>query len=131
MPNIINYTYNSEIALTTIEWTDGTKTTVRAENPNTADQYTGFVTAVAKKVCGNNNTINNLYDEWAVKRPERELKKQILNNTKLLKEKRIAKKRKAKREQYLIRKEALRLKREYEAKKLANEKYGVPMDEDK
>ncbi len=131
MPNIVNYTYNPKIALTTIEWADGIKTTVRAENPNTADQYTGFVTAVAKKVCGNNNTINNLYDEWAVKKPARELKKQILNNNKLLEEKRIAEKRKAKKEQYLIRKEALRLKREYAAKKLANEKYGVPMVEDK
>ncbi len=131
MPNIVNYTYNPEIALTTIEWADGTKTTVRAENPNMADQYTGFVTAVAKKACGNNNTINNLYDEWAIKKPAREFKKQIINNNKLLEEKRIAEKRKTKREQYLIRKEALRLKREYEAKKYANEKHGVPMDEDK
>lgn len=130
MPNIKNYTYNPEIALTTIEWADGTKTTVRAENPNTADQYTGFVTAVAKKVCGNNNTINNLFDEWAIKRPARELKKQILNNERLLEEKRIEENHRAKMEKYLIRKEARRLKREYEAKKLANEKYGVPMEED-
>ncbi len=130
MPNIVNYTYNPKIALTTIEWADGTKTTVRAESPNKADQYTGFVTAVAKKACGNDNTINNLYDEWAVKKSAKELEKQILINNKLLEEKRIAKKRKAKREQYLIRKEALKLKREHEAKKLAHEKYGIPFEDD-
>ena len=45
-------------------------------------------------------------------------------------EKRIAEKRKIKREKWLIRKEALRIKRAYEARKLANEKYGIPLDED-
>ena len=63
MPNIKNYTYIDHIGLTTIEWSDGTKTTVRAENPARADQYTGFVTAYAKKAAGNTNNINNLFDE--------------------------------------------------------------------
>ena len=45
-------------------------------------------------------------------------------------EKRIAEKRKAKREKWLIRREAIRIKREYEARKLANEKSGVQLDED-
>lgn len=128
MPDIINYTYNETTAVTTIKWSDGTKTTVRAEDPSTANGYTGFVAAYAKKAAGNNNTINKLYDEWAVKKPAREMKAQIKANAAALEEQRIAKKRKAKKEQYLIRKRAAEINKEYEAKKLAHEKYGVPMD---
>jgi FAD/FMN-containing dehydrogenase len=128
MPNITNYTYNEDTAVTTIEWSDGTKTTVRAENPDTADQHTGFMAAYAKKAAGNNNTINNLYDEWAVKKPAREMKAQIEANAVALEEQRIAKKRKAKKEKWLIRKRAAEIAKEYEARKIANEKYGVPMD---
>lgn len=70
MPNIKDYTYDSKIGLTIIKWYDGTKTVVKAENPDTADQYTGFVTAYAKKAAENNGKINNLYDEWTVKIPK-------------------------------------------------------------
>lgn len=128
LPDITNYTYNETTAVTTIEWSDGTKTTARAEDPSTANGYTGFVTAYAKKAAGNNNKINKLYDEWAVKKPAREMKAQIKANAAALEEKRIVKKRKAKKEQYLIRKRAAEINKEYEAKKLAHEKYGVPMD---
>lgn len=128
MPDITNYVYNATTAVTTIEWSDGTKTTARAEDPSTANSYTGFVTAYAKKAAGNNNTINKLYDEWAVEKPAREAKAQIKANAAALEEQRIAKKRKAKKEQYLIRKRAAEINKEYEAKKLAHEKYGVPMD---
>lgn len=128
MPDIIGYKYNENTAVTIIEWSDGTKTTVRAENPDTADPYTGFVAAYAKKAAGNNNMINKLYDEWAIKKPAREAKAQIKANAAALEKQRIAKKRKAKKEQYLIRKRAAEINKEYEAKKLAHEKYGVPMD---
>lgn len=128
MPNITNYTYNEDTAVTTIEWSDGTKTTVRAENPDTADPHTGFMAAYAKKAAGNNNTINKLYDEWAIKKPAREQKAQIKANAVALEEQRIAKKRKAKKERWLIRKRAAEIAKEYEARKIANEKYGVPMD---
>lgn len=128
MPDIIDYKYNENTAVTTIKWSDGTKTTVHAENPDTADPYTGFVTAYAKKAAGNNNMINKLYDEWAIKKPAREAKAQIKANAAALEEQRIAKKRKAKKEKYLIRKRAAEINKEYEAKKLAHEKYGVPMD---
>lgn len=128
MPAIINYTYDETTAVTIIEWSDGTKTTVRAENPDTADPHTGFVTAYAKKAAGNNNMINKLYDEWAIKKPAREIKAQIKANAAALEKQRIAKKRKAKKEQYLIRKRAAEINKEYEAKKLAHEKYGVPID---
>lgn len=131
MPNITNYKYTEDTAVTTIEWSDGTKTTVRAEYPDTASPYTGFVTACAKKAFGNNNTINKLFDEWAVKKTEREMKAKIKANASELEAKRIAEKRKAKREKWVIRKRAAEINREYEARKLANEKYGVPIDEKK
>lgn len=128
MPNIINYNYNAITAVTTIEWSDGTKTTARAEDPSTANGYTGFVTAYAKKAAGNNNTINKLYDEWAVKKPAREMKAQIKANAAALEEQRITKKRKSKKEKWLICKRAAEIAKEYEARKIANEKYGVPID---
>ena len=128
MPEIINYTYNSETGKTTIKWSDKTETTVVSENPETADQYTGFVTAIAKRATGNTSHINNLFDKWAIKKP---IKDKIAEEKRIAEEienKRIADKRRAKREKWLIRREAIRIKREYEARKLANEKYGVPMD---
>lgn len=128
IPKITNYNYNEDTTVTTIKWSDGTKTTVRAEFPDTASQWEGFMAAYAKKAAGNNNTINNLYDEWAIKKPAREQKAQIKANAEFLEEQRIAKKRKAKKEQWLIRKRAAEIAKEYEAKKLAHEKYGVPMD---
>lgn len=129
MPDIIGYKYNENTAVTIIEWSDGTKTTVRAENPDTADPHTGFVTAYAKRAAGNNNMINKLYDEWAIKKPARVAKAQIKANAAALEEQRIAKKRKAKKEQWLILKRAAEIAKEYEARKIANEKYGVPMNE--
>lgn len=130
MPEIIDYNYNENTAVTNIKWSDGTKTSVRAEDPNTANQYSGFVAAYAKKAAGNNNTINKLFDEWAVNKPAREMKAQIKANAAALEKRKIAEKRKAKREKWLIRKEAIRIKREYEAKKLAAEKYDVPIGEE-
>ena len=129
MPNIKNYTYIDHIGLTTIEWSDGTKTTVRAENPARADQYTGFVTAYAKKAAGNTNNINNLFDEWTIERPKREAKRGAEELAARLEAHEKQERENKKREKRLIRREALRLKREYEAKKLAKEKYGVPVDE--
>lgn len=127
-PKITNYNYNEDTAVTTIEWSDGTKTTVHAEHPDTADPYTGFVTACAKRAFGNNNTINNLFDEWAIKKPEREMIAKIEAENAKIEEQRIAEKRKAKKEKWLIRKRAMEIAKEYEAKKLAHEKYGVPID---
>lgn len=128
MPNIKDYTYDSKIGLTIIKWCDGTKTVVKAENPDTADQYTGFVTAIAKRATGNTSHINNLFDKWAIKKPIKDKIAEEKHIAEEIENKRIADKRRAKREKWLIRREAIRIKREYEARKLANEKYGVPMD---
>ena len=130
MPEIVNYTYNSETGTTKIKWSDKTETTVYAEIGTVPDQFTGFVVAYAKKAAGNTSRINNLFEKWAIKKPIKDKiaeEKRIAQETE---EERIAEKRKAKREKWLIRREALRIKREYEARKLANEKYGVPMNED-
>jgi len=128
MPEIVNYTYDFETGKTTIKWSDKTETTVASENPDTADQYTGFVTAIAKRATGNTSHINNLFDKWAIKKPIQDKIAEEKRIAEDIENKRIAEKRKAKRENWLIRREAIRIKREYEARKLANEKYGVPMD---
>ena len=130
MPEIVNYTYDKTTGTTKIKWSDKTETTVYTEIGTVPDQFTGFVVAYAKKAAGNTSRINNLFEKWAIKKPIKDKiteEKRIAQETE---EKRIAEKRKVKREKWLIRREALRIKREYEARKLANEKYGVPLDED-
>ena len=130
MPEIVNYTYDKTTGTTKIKWSDKTETTVYTEIGTIPDQFTGFVVAYAKKAAGNTSRINNLFEKWAIKKPIKDKiaeEKRIAQETE---EKRIAEKRKIKREKWLIRKEAIRIKREYEARKLANEKYGVPLDED-
>lgn len=129
VPNITDYSYNEEIGLTTIKWSDGTKTIARAENPEKADKFTGFMTAYAKKAAGNNNTINDLFDEWVIEKPKKDAAIKAENEKKKNEAKAREERARRKREKYLVRKEALKIKRDYEAKKLAKEKYGVPMDE--
>ena len=130
MPEISNYTYNDKIGLTTIEWCDGTKTIVRAENPDKADQFTGFMTAYAKKAAGNNNAINDLFDKWVIEKPKKEAELKAKKERIIAENKAKEERERKKREKHFIRREALRIKREYEAKKLAHEKYNIPMDED-
>ena len=130
MPEISNYTYNDKIGLTTIEWCDGTKTIVRAENPDKADQFTGFMTAYAKKAAGNTNRISDLFDEWIIEKPKKEAELKAKKERIIAENKAKEERDRKKREKHLIRREALRIKREYEAKKLAHEKYNIPMDED-
>lgn len=42
---------------TTVEWFDGTKTTVKAEDPDTASDFAGFCCAMAKKMYGSNTKL--------------------------------------------------------------------------
>lgn len=130
MPNIKDYTYDSKIGLTIIKWFDGTKTVVKSENPDTADQYTGFVTAYAKKAAGNNSKINNLYDKWTVEIPKLKADADKMVEKMKAEETQKEERNRKKREKYIIRKMALQRKREFEARKLASEKYGIPEDED-
>lgn len=128
-PEIVDYKYNSETGETWIKWVDKTETRVRPESGTEANQYVGFVTAYAKKAAGNTSRINSLFDKWAIKKPIQDKKVEEKRVTEETETKRIIEKRKEKREKWLIRKEALRIKREYEARKIAHEKYGVPMCE--
>lgn len=130
MMKIIDYKYNSETGETYIKWADKTETRVRPENDTEPNQYVGFVTAYAKKAAGNTSRINNLFDKWAIKKPVKDKKAEEKRIADEIEEKRIIEKRRAKREKWLIRREALRIKREYEARKIAQEKYGVPMDDE-
>ena len=129
MPNIVDYKYNHKTGETHIKWADKTETRVKPESNTVPNQYVGFVTAYAKRAAGNTSRINGLFDKWAFKKPILDKKTEAKRIEEEIETKRIIEKRKAKREKWLIRKEALRIKREYEAKKLANEKYGVPMNE--
>ena len=128
MPNIKDYKYNAETGETYIQWTDKTETWVRAEENVKKDQNYGFMSCVAKRAMGNTSRINNLYDKWAVRKPIQDKKAEAKRIKQEIEEKRIAEKRKVKREQWLVKKAARKRMRDYEARKLANEKYGVPLD---
>lgn len=124
--SIVNHTYHN--GKTVIEWSDNTKTICRG-NPETSDAYTGFMIALAKKFMGNKNKASNLADYWCVKIPKmREEAEKKAREEKML-EARREEKRKKRREQYRRRIAAIRLKEEYEAKKLASELYGIPIKE--
>jgi len=125
---IKNYTYNPETGETYIQWSDKTETTVKAEENAVKDQFTGFMTAVAKKAMGNTSRINNLYDKWAIKKPEQDKKAEEKRLADEAEAKRIDEKRRAKREKWIVNRTALQRKRDYEARQIANQKYGVPMD---
>lgn len=128
MPDIIDYSYNDTTGETYIKWSDKTETKVKSEPNAPKEQYYGFMIAIAKKAMGNTSRANNLYDKWAVKKPIRDIENEVKRIAAENEAKRIAEKRRVKREKWITHKEAIRMKRKYEAKKLANEKYGVPMD---
>jgi hypothetical protein len=112
---------------TTIKWNDGTTTVCRA-NPETADAYMGFMIALAKKFMGNKNKANNLADYWCVKMPKKRHEAEAKALEQKILEKRRAEKQKKRREAYRRKLAAIRIKEEYEAKKLAAELYGVPIE---
>ena len=70
--NIVDYEYtkdeNNGVAITTIHWQNGDTTTCRT-TLDKADQYTGFMIAIAKYAMGNKNEATNTADYWINKRP--------------------------------------------------------------
>lgn len=122
---IINHAFDGH--KTTIWWSDNTTTTCYCREDN-ADVYMGFYIACAKKVFGNNNTINNLAEKWIEKIPKQRAEAKAKAEAIAEREKQIEANKKKRREKNRIRIEAIKLKQEYEAKKLANEKYGVPLN---
>lgn len=136
-PRIVNYKYNESTGETVIFWDDKTQTTVKADPDVEWSQYTGFVSACAKKLFGNKSTYLNQFDKWTVKIPARqkaEAEKKAAEDKarEEARAKRAAKRaeRRAKRD---IEIRAKQLADEYyaqeiedEAEKIAHEKYGVP-----
>ena len=124
--NVI-YDYSYSNGTTTITWLDGSKTKCYCD-PDKADQYTGFMIALAKHAFGNHNEATNLADYWINKKPKIERKAEAKRIAEKTEQARIEEKRKERRAKNRIRRAAIRRAEEYQAKKIANEKYGVPMD---
>ena len=61
---------------TTVEWSDGTKTTAHAENEETANQYCGFCACVVKKLYGNTTKAMKLMKDADEKAKEPAKKRQ-------------------------------------------------------
>lgn len=134
MPTITDYTYDPDTATTTITWSDNTTTTVTAEDKATADQYTGFMTAYAKKAAGNTSRIQSIYDR-ALKLPEKKALAEQKAKEQEEEQEKIRENQKARKRRQKVRREARRRKEEYEkslireeAKRLAEKEYGVPYD---
>lgn len=129
--NILSYDYikdeQNNIAKTIIHWTGGVTTTC-STTLGKADQYTGFMIAVAKYAMGNKNVATNTADYWINKRPAQLAKAREKAKAEEAEIKRITDKRRKRREQHRLYLAAIRRKEAYEAAKLANEKYGVPLN---
>lgn len=127
-PQIRDYYYDEKTATTVIKWTDGTTTKVKAAEGDTPDQHTGFANAVAKKYFGNGNLFSREAKWWIVDEPKYRAEEEKFCKKYDEEQARKEEKRKAARERRIINAKALARKREYEARKLAAEKYDVPMD---
>ena len=127
-PQIRDYYYDEKTATTVIKWTDGTTTKVKAAEGDTPDQHTGFANAVAKKYFGNGNLFAREAKWWIVDEPKYRAEEEKFCKEYDTEQARKEEKRKKDRENRIIKAKALARKREYEARKLAAEKYDVPMD---
>ena len=119
--------YNEKKATTVLKWSDGTTTKATVQMGDEPDRLTGFAYAVAKKYYGGNDFFAEA-DYWLIKKPRKE--KTLIEKLKqdAENERKREEKRKRNRERRVLRAKVLDRKREYEARKLAAEKYGVPMD---
>lgn len=119
---------------TILEWTDGTVTIVECPDAE-FNAYNGFAIALAKKAMGNDNTMTNLADFWINKLPAKNAKIQAEIEKCKAEERRIAEKRKAKKEKWQMRQAVLARKRAYEeaqkqraVAEIAEREFGVPID---
>lgn len=122
---IRDYSYSN--GTTKIYWADGTVTTCHAD-PDKADQYTGFMIAIAKRAMGNGNKATNEADWWINKLPARIKKAEEKEAAEQAEIERLEKKRRERRAKNRIRRAAIRRAEEYQAKLLAEKKYGVPTE---
>lgn len=129
-PQIRDYYYDEKTATTVLKWTDGTTTKVKAAEGDTPDQHTGFANAVAKKYFGNSNIFAREAKWWIVDEPKYRAEEEKFCKEYDTEQARKEEKRRKDREKRIIKAKALARKREYEARKLAAEKYGVPAEWD-
>lgn len=110
---------------TTLCFRDGSETSVLAPAEK-ADQYYGFYACYAKHLAG--NKVNDEAEYWIEILPKKFEKERQAEEYALAEEQRIIERDKKRREKKRVRMEAIRRKEAYDAAKLAEEKYGVPMD---
>ena len=110
---------------TTLYFRDGSETSVLAPAEK-ADQYYGFYACYAKHLVG--NKVNDEAEYWIEILPKKLEKERKAEEDALAEEQRIIERDKKRREKKRVRMEAIRRKEAYDAAKMANEKYGVPMD---
>ena len=127
-PEIEDYYYDGKTATTVIKWSDNTTTKVKASADDKPNQYAGFAFAVAKKYFGNGNKSMKEAHWFIDVCPEMDKELDRAFAEYVQDEERKKAKREMKREKRIIKAKALARKREYEARKVAAEKYDVPMD---
>lgn len=110
---------------TTLCFRDGSETSVLALAEK-ADQYYGFYACYAKHLAG--NKVNGEAEYWIEILPKKFEKERKAEEDALAEEQRIIERDKKRREKKRVRMEAIRRKEAYDAAKMANEKYGVPMN---
>ena len=110
---------------TTLCFRDGSETSVLAPAEK-ADQYYGFYACYAKHLAG--NKVNDEAEYWIEVLPKKFEKERKAEEDALAEEQRIIERDKKRREKKRVRMEAIRRKEAYDAAKLAEEKYGVPMN---
>ena len=110
---------------TTLYFRDSSETSVLAPVEK-ADQYYGFYACYAKHLAG--NKVNDEAEYWIETLPKKFEKERQAELMAIEEEQRIAERDKKRREKKRVRMEAIRRKEAYDAAKLAEEKYGVPMN---
>ena len=142
MPNITSYNFYPKQGTTKLTFDDGTTTVVQPKDPETADIYTGFVSAIAKRAMGNKGGMLKAYREF-VEQPEIDKKLAEEKAKREAEEEKIRAEEERKREEretieslaqsykedYDNEQELVKFKKQLEqAKKLAHDKYGVPYE---
>lgn len=146
MPNITSYNFYPKQGTTKLTFDDGTTTVVQSKDPETADIYTGFVSAIAKRAMGNKGGMLKAYHKF-VEQPEidkklaeEKAKREAEEEKKRAEEERKREERETIEslaqsykedydEDYDNEQELVEFKKQLEqAKKLAHDKYGVPYE---
>jgi len=143
MPNITSYNFYPKQGTTKLTFDDGTTTVVQSKDPETADIYTGFVSAIAKRAMGNKGGMLKAYHKF-VEQPEIDKKlAEEKAKREAEEEKKRAEEERKREERETIESLAQSYKEDYDseeqelvefqkqleqAKKLAHDKYGVPYE---